>query len=378
MKHNMHMSKKFVTVAILGVFLFSGVASAQTNSVLPDAGILPSSPFFFLERFFEGVGNFFTFGDKNKADRYLTLAEERLAEAQVLSEQGDEAAKEALTMYKDRLEKALQRSEKAVDSEIAAKITKATSKHFEILEGVREKALDFSQEAVEEAFSVAEKVHFDVLSNLSELDPSLGIDVGLDALKDRAREALDYAEKRSTESLSRARARIEQSRNVLETARRNNPELEGEFVESLTDIIKELDESNFDEEIQIIIDDVQEDFIDEHLESLQELFTENPEEAADTYLDIIQKRLEDSKNAFGKGDDDTGKAILDDLKKYEDLGNGEFPFKAGEEIKERLKPSVDTIKDAREKIKILPESDEAEQTLDDALKTLDRILEELP
>jgi hypothetical protein len=55
---------------------------------LPSAGLTPASPFYFLERFSEGIGTFFTFGDVNKAERYAKLAAERVAEAKAVVDKG--------------------------------------------------------------------------------------------------------------------------------------------------------------------------------------------------------------------------------------------------------------------------------------------------
>ena len=53
---------------------------------LPDPGLLPDSPFYFLEIISEEIGNFFTFGDIKKAERYAALSAERMAEAENLVE----------------------------------------------------------------------------------------------------------------------------------------------------------------------------------------------------------------------------------------------------------------------------------------------------
>jgi len=74
------MRKISLIIASLVLVGLGGGALAQ-EAELPDPGITPDSPFYFLEIISEGIGTFFTFGDLKKAERYATLAAERVAEA---------------------------------------------------------------------------------------------------------------------------------------------------------------------------------------------------------------------------------------------------------------------------------------------------------
>ena len=65
-------------------FLLSGTAGADDDE-LPDPGITPDSPFYFLDNWGKEIGLFFTFGPEAKARKALRYAEERLAEAQVMA-----------------------------------------------------------------------------------------------------------------------------------------------------------------------------------------------------------------------------------------------------------------------------------------------------
>ena len=66
---------------LLGIFLFGGAALAQDSPQLPDPGLLPDSPFYFLDKLGKNIGMFFAFGDEAKTDKALQYAGERLAEA---------------------------------------------------------------------------------------------------------------------------------------------------------------------------------------------------------------------------------------------------------------------------------------------------------
>ena len=66
--------------------LFSGTAYAQEEE-LPNPGITPDSPFYFLDNWGKNIGLFFAFGPEAKARKALEYAEERLAEAQAMAEE---------------------------------------------------------------------------------------------------------------------------------------------------------------------------------------------------------------------------------------------------------------------------------------------------
>jgi hypothetical protein len=75
------MNKKIIVVAIFGILVFSGAAHAQTNN-LPNAGLTPESPFYFLDRWGETLQGFFTFSQEGKARLQVAFIAERAAELQ--------------------------------------------------------------------------------------------------------------------------------------------------------------------------------------------------------------------------------------------------------------------------------------------------------
>ena len=95
---------KAISLLITLVFLLSlgtGVLAQETE--LPDPGMTPDSPFYFLEIIAEEIGTFFTFGDLKKAERHAALAEERLAEVQAVIEKGkSELAEKNLEIYENK------------------------------------------------------------------------------------------------------------------------------------------------------------------------------------------------------------------------------------------------------------------------------------
>ncbi|MEX2586769.1 MAG: DUF5667 domain-containing protein [Actinomycetota bacterium] len=159
-------------VAMLIVLMGAAPASAQTEQ-LPDPGMLPSNGFSsFLERAAEAVGTFFTFGGDDKADRYFSLAEERLAEAQALVDEDNiDRAEATLERYRTQLGQASDWSEGLEEGEsreeLSTKIAEATLKHLEVLAEVYEKVPDEAKAAIERAMQASSVGHDQALQALS-------------------------------------------------------------------------------------------------------------------------------------------------------------------------------------------------------------------
>ena len=157
---------KATSLLIILIFLFSlgaGVLAQETE--LPDPGLTPDSPFYFLETIIEEIGTFFTFGDLKKAERYATLAAERLAEAKAVVNKGKpELAEKTLERYRMQLQNSMARAKKAQakgqsTEQVMARIGKATSKHLEVLAEVYEKVPEEAKAAIENAMKASVKRH---------------------------------------------------------------------------------------------------------------------------------------------------------------------------------------------------------------------------
>lgn len=369
---------KIIASAVMTMALFGTVAFAEEQT-LPKPGMTPASPFFFLERFFEKVGTFFTFGEKVKNERLLTLAEERLAEAKALAEEGNAAAADALGFYGEQLSDLAQRGGK--DVERATKLAEATERHYAVLEDIRKRALTFARSSVEEAFATVEDTYKENIATLSEVNPELALGIGLEDLRERVDAALDTAEERSGEGLERAKTRIDQSLRVLETARHNHPELETEFSEGLTSVIDLLNATSTRdgtraEDVELIRERV----VAEQLASLRKILEQDPAQAAGIYSDIIKSRLEAGKDAFQQEDQESGETILEGIEQYQQFGE-ELPARLKADVNNTLNPAAKMLERAQEQLKNLPhktsESDDAMRALDDAIKTLQAVPENL-
>ncbi len=160
---------KAISLLITSVFLFSlGIGVLAQETELPDPGLTPDSPFYFLETIAEEIVTFFTFGDLKKAERYATLAAERLAEAKAVVEKGkSELAEKTLERYEMQLNNSIARAKKAMAKgkntekvmEVLAKVGKATSKHLEVLAEVYGKVPEQAKSAIENAMKASVRGH---------------------------------------------------------------------------------------------------------------------------------------------------------------------------------------------------------------------------
>lgn len=170
------MNKKIAISALAGFMLLAGSVSAQTEE-LPPAGITPGSPLFFLDRFFEGIGTFFTFGNTAKAERYLALAEERLSEAKVLAEDEDERAEEAVALFEEQIADAKERAAEAGELNLEARVTDATTKHLAVLDGVLERVPEQAKESIRAAKERSVAGQLEALRGIAERNPEAAVDI---------------------------------------------------------------------------------------------------------------------------------------------------------------------------------------------------------
>jgi len=172
--------KKIVLITILLSLLLSfGIQVFAQDIELPSPGLLPDSPFYFLETIAEAIGTFFTFGDLKKAERHAALAAERLAEAQAVVEKGKpEFVEKTLARYENQLNNSIARAKKAQTKgqntekvmEVIARVGQATSKHLEILAEVYEKVPDQAKPAIEDAMKASVKGHEKAVEALKAKD----------------------------------------------------------------------------------------------------------------------------------------------------------------------------------------------------------------
>lgn len=104
----MKSNKKIILTLALTLGLASTV-NAQEIPNLPDAGITPDSPLYFLDKLGEDMGLMFTFGEEAKLKKQMENLQERLSEVNKLQTEGKtQAVGEAIDEYNKNVSVAAQ------------------------------------------------------------------------------------------------------------------------------------------------------------------------------------------------------------------------------------------------------------------------------
>ena len=175
-----------VIVVTVTVF-FAGTAMAQAQSATPasptgaematqnsNAGLLPTSPFYFLDTWSETLGNMFTFGAAKKAKRMNRLSKERMAELSQLAADQSEKAKSKLNKtaerYRNTIDSAIENIEKARENrgeegdpeldEIATEISSSTVGHqIGLARAYEQVSSDEARQVIEQAMQNSARNH---------------------------------------------------------------------------------------------------------------------------------------------------------------------------------------------------------------------------
>lgn len=188
--------------------LFSGTAYAQEDE-LPDPGITPDSPFYFLDTWGKNIGLLFAFGPEAKARKALEYAEERLAEAQAMAiknrirevEQAANGYNEFLTIVAERTEEARQQG---VSDNISEKVALATSKHLSVLDRVKETVPEQAREAIAQAREASINGQQNALRALARERLERAAEINLAAIEGRLNRARVQTEEGNTEEIEEA------------------------------------------------------------------------------------------------------------------------------------------------------------------------------
>lgn len=325
--------KKIISILILSFLLISlsQIASAQSDE-LPPPGLLPDSPFYFLETFVEGIGSFFTFGDLKKAERYATLSAERVAEAKAVIEKGrPELAGKTLERYENQLNKSLAWAEKAKAKgrnieKVAETVAEAAGKQLLVLEAVLEKVPEQAKTAVAKAREASMNGQKNALRALARENPERAAEMILKAAEAR---------------LNRAKVKSEEGKiNEVEKAVK---EFEGyhELGGEVSQIAKELGKDMTTAE-QLV-----ERATTIHLEILAEIYERVPESTKSTIEEAIRVSVKGYEQVLEAL---KAKGALDEISKETPI-----PEKIPVEVRERIQEMV------REEIEKEEQSQPSEQ-----------------
>jgi len=153
------MKKFIVATSVIGLMLFSGVALASTDD-LPDAGITPDSPLYFLDNAGESINEFFSLSHESKSEKKLKHAEEKLAEAKKMAEEGKTDATEvAEKKYEEKLDGATEEAKLTGKENALQRIEEATIRHQAVMERVLSQVPEQAKASIQKAMDKSSKGH---------------------------------------------------------------------------------------------------------------------------------------------------------------------------------------------------------------------------
>jgi len=194
---------------IITSLLLSGTAYAQEEEELPDPGITPDSPFYFLDNWGKQIGLLFAFGPEAKARKALEYAEERLAEAQAMAvknriretERAADSYNGFLAMVRKRVEEARQQG---VPENISEKVALATSKHLSVLDRIKDTAPEQAKESIVRAKEASINGQQNALRVLARERLERATEINLATIEGRLNKARVKADEGNTEEVEEA------------------------------------------------------------------------------------------------------------------------------------------------------------------------------
>jgi len=312
-------------IILLSLTLIPGV-NAQFGW-LPKAGITPDSPFYFLDKFGEKIGIFFSFSAESKAKKAMKYAEERLAEARVMAEKKKtNETKEVAQSYEQLLDLAEKKINKVErKEEIASKMGEATSKHLAVLEDVLEKVPEKAKEAIKKAKKRSKEGHVTAVRAVAKENPNRAVQINTNAVKERLKKAKAEAKEKREEKLKEAVGDYKEFKEALKEEKKKNKTLAVLVTEAEVGEIEDLDEieeeaEEISKETEEKIKEIKSEFQEEFKESLRELAEEKPERAAEINFRAVEVKLKQLEKIKEKIEEKEGIEIKEEAHapKYEE------------------------------------------------------------
>lgn len=325
-------------------------AQAQPATVLPNPGLVPGNPFYFLDRIGESLREFFTFNPEGKARLQLVFAAERISEIKIILEtKGVDAP--GLDVAKARLQVNIERASGIVESEksrgrdvkaLAQDLDDEFSGHQNALHDIFHEQKDILKAQEREL-----KDQIKAARKAGDEEQLKALKVQLQEVKDERRE-LELKKDEMENELDEQEERLEKEVEMKIKAEKAIQEAEKEKLEFLAEA---------DEEDVVIPSEALNAF-NEHLEEAKVAFAAGKFEEAKHHAE----EAEESLDKIERG--------LKDLEKAKDLEE-ELKEKQ-EELEENAKTEKEGIKGEREK-----EKDQLEAGVEKAREAVRKAQEEL-
>ena len=181
---NVHILTLVVLVAFFAG-LIGKIVSAESAFGLPDPGLTPESPIYFLDLWDEQARLFFARSDSSRVKRYRARVLERLSEAEALAGRGISATQRALELYRADMPFFYATAERLDDDLILADALGMASDHLDVLDHISERT-DFEKKrfiTTTKIFVIEQQLQS--LHSLAKRDPTGAFRIFGDALRRR-------------------------------------------------------------------------------------------------------------------------------------------------------------------------------------------------
>ncbi|TSC66403.1 MAG: hypothetical protein G01um101477_105 [Candidatus Doudnabacteria bacterium Gr01-1014_77] len=251
--------KKILISSIFAVATLFATATAfaqDAQVTLPSAGLTPSSPFYFLDRFGENLRQFFTFNRETKAKLQIEFAGERIAEIKIMVEKKGVNAK-GLAIAESLLKTNVAYAAEIIDQEKTSGkdvsvLAKTLNDEFDLRDKLLEQTFKDAKEQLKaqrkeiktklltEARSVGDTTQIAVLeAQLKDIDDQIDI---LGQKKDQLENSLQNEQ----ENIEKEMSEDDQKKEEIE----QEEEQEAEDIEEAKEIDEEVDEPKETKESQ--------------------------------------------------------------------------------------------------------------------------------
>lgn len=352
-----------ISVAVLGLMgVIPGIASGATSNTdsltlsNADAGLTPASPFYFIETFSEGIGDLFTFGEKNKAQRSVKLANERLAESVAISSGDDtQLLENTLNDYETEVKEALDNVQKAQQKgqgieDVSEKVAKATSKHFQVLDEVLEKTPKEAEKGISKALSESKKGHINAVNSLAKENSQKAAKINsqsMERILEQAQKKIQQGDKEETKKSLQDYQNFQKNLNKIASKSKNADEAASKGMLKSMEALNKMDES-VPSDLESQFKDLKDSTQKNATRSLRSLANSDAESAIKLVQEATDKALNQAKKASEEGNVDKIKKAVDEFdKQYGKMS--EEVYKAAEVANEDAAKVKDLIRNSTTK-----------------------------
>lgn len=291
---------KLLVGIISSVLLISLVVPVQAQfGWLPQAGITPDSPFYFLDQWGEGIGMTFAFSNQAKVNKALKYSEEKLAEMKEMTENNKQTEK-ASENYQHYLELAQRKSDQVQQrkkEKVTERVASSTSKHLSVLEDVLSKVPEQAQAAITKAKNESKQGHLKALEALSQSNPQRAVKIGSNSLQQRLQQTKQAAERKQQRQFNSVLRDFQDIQGKVN-------QLQGNQVELLTlgskgkvdqmEILSEIDQASdqMSEKERSKVAQVKRELQNNFEQSLSSVAQKSPGQAAKINLEAIKSKVQ--------------------------------------------------------------------------------------